>query len=49
MGPEVVELSDDDSGKAPVEEEEIPRSDSLGLEAQPGYLLLYLSVKRDVF
>ena len=45
----MVELSDDDSDETPVGEEEIPRSDSLELGAQPGSLLLYLRFKHDAF
>ena len=41
MGPEIVELSNDDSDEAPVGVEEIPRFDLLELVDQPGSLLLY--------
>ena len=49
VGTEVVDLSDDDSGGAPAGEEEIPRSASLELGAQPESLLLYLRFKHDAF
>ena len=42
MGPEVADHSDDVSDRAPEGVEEIHRSDSLELGAQPGSLLLYL-------
>ena len=49
VGPEVVDVSDDDSDDAPVGVGGVRRSDSLGLDAQPGSLLIYLRLKRDAF
>jgi hypothetical protein len=49
LDPEIVDISDDDSGEIPAEPKNIPRADYFKLGDQPGSLLLFLRLKHDSF